>query len=91
MDYSGTEATSLKEFEIPSMGGSEGRLSAAYDYRVENQVTFVDEIGVERKPGQLGTADADVVLRLSLELPNSLELEVPFDTRVACGSARQRS
>jgi hypothetical protein len=86
VDYSGTETARLKEFEIPSYGGSECRLSAADDHRVEKQVTFVDEIGFERKPRKLGTANADVVLRFPLELPNSLEIEVPLYTRVACRS-----
>ena len=42
-------------------------------------MTLVDEIGFERKPRKFGAADADVVLRLGLELPNSLEVEVPLD------------
>jgi hypothetical protein len=65
--------------------------SAADDHRVEKQVTFVDEIGFERKPRKLGAANADVVLRFPLELPNSLEAEVPLDMRIACRSATQRS
>ena len=74
-----------------SYGGPECRLSAADDHRVEKQVTFVDEIGFERKPRKLGAADADVVLRFVLELPNSREVEVPLDIRVACSKACQRS
>ncbi len=54
-------------------------------------MTFVDEIGLERKPRKLGAANVDVVLRFPLELTNSLEVEVPLDTRVACRSACQRS
>ena len=54
-------------------------------------MTLVDEIGFERKPRKLGAADADFVLRFPLELPNSLEVEVPLDMRVACRSACQRS
>jgi hypothetical protein len=50
-------------------------------------VTFVDEICFERKPRKLGPANDDVVLRFPLELPNSLEVEVPLDTRVACRKA----
>ena len=46
-------------------------------------MTFVDEAGFERKPRKLGAANSDVVLRFPLERPNS-EVEVPFDTRVAC-------
>lgn len=49
------------------------------------EVTAV--IGFERKPRKLGAANADVVLRLPLELPNGLEVEVPLDMRVACRSA----
>jgi hypothetical protein len=51
-------------------------------------VTFVDEIGFERKPPKLGATNVDVALRFPLELPNSLEVEVPLDARVACRSAR---
>lgn len=40
-------------------------------------MTFVDEIGFERDPRKLGAADADVLLRSPLELPDSLEAEVP--------------
>ena len=54
-------------------------------------MTFVDEIGFERKPRKLGSANVEVVLRFPFELPNSLEAEVLLDARVACGSARQRS
>jgi hypothetical protein len=88
VDYSGAETARLKGFE---KGGSECRLSAADDHRVEKQVTFVDEIGFERNPRKLGAANVDVVLRFPLELPNSREVEVPLDTRVACRRACQRS
>ena len=44
------------------------RLSAANDHRVEKQMTFVDEIGFERKPRKLCAANADVVLRFRLSL-----------------------
>jgi hypothetical protein len=54
-------------------------------------MTFVDEIGFERKPRRLGAANVDVVRRFPLELPNSLEVEVPLDARVAYRSACQRS
>ena len=67
MDYAGVETARLEEFEIPSQAGSECRLSAADDHRVDKQVTFVDEIGFERKPRKLGAANADVVLRFPLE------------------------
>src|SRR5258707_5163624 len=91
VDCSGAETSRLKEFEIPSYGGSECRLSAADDHRVEKQVTFVDEIGFERKSCQLGAANEDVVLRFALELPSRLGIELPLDTRDACRSACQRS
>src|ERR1700680_4121790 len=91
VDYSGAETARLEEFEVPSEGGPECRLPAADDHRFEKQVTFVDKIGFERKPRKLGAANADVVLRFSLELPNRLGVEVPLDTRVACRSAGQRS
>ena len=91
VNNSGAETARLQEFEIPSEGGSVCRLSAADDHRVEKQVTFVDEIGFERKPRKLGAANADVLLRFPLELPNSLEVEFPLDTRVACCSPSQRS
>ena len=75
-------------------GGPRPRISSSLtstdDHRVEKQVTFVDEIGFERKPRKLGAANADVVLRFPLELSNSLEVEVPLDMRVACRSARDR-
>ncbi len=48
LDYSGVETTRFYEFEIPSYGGTECRLSTADDHRVEKQVTFVDEIGLDR-------------------------------------------
>jgi hypothetical protein len=86
VDCSGAETSRLKEFEIPSYGGSECRLSAADDHRVEKQVTFVDEIGFERKSCQLGAANEDVVLRFALELPSRLGIELPLDTRDACGA-----
>ena len=41
-------------FEMLSYGGSECRLSAADDHRMEKQVTFVDEIGFERKCCRFG-------------------------------------
>jgi hypothetical protein len=44
VDCSGAETSRVKQFEIPSYGGSECRLSAADDHRMEKQVTFVDEI-----------------------------------------------
>src|SRR5919197_1386815 len=91
VDCSGAETSHLKEFEIPSYGGSECRLSAADDHRVEKQVTFVDEIGFERKSRQLGAADEDVVLRFALQLPSRLGIELPLDTRDACRSPCQRS
>jgi hypothetical protein len=54
-------------------------------------VTLVDEIGFERKPRKLSAPNDDGVIRFSLELANSLEVEVPLDTRVACRRACQRS
>ncbi|HWK09193.1 MAG TPA: hypothetical protein VNR64_04035, partial [Vicinamibacterales bacterium] len=62
MDCSGVERSRFKQFEIPSYTGSECGLSAAEDHRVDKQVTFVDEIGFERKSCQLGAAYEDVVL-----------------------------
>src|SRR4029077_1260674 len=89
VDCSGAETSHLKEFEIPSY--SECRLSAADDHRVEKQVTFVDEIGFERKSCQLGAANEDVVRRFALEFPSCLGIALPRDTRDACRSACQRS
>jgi hypothetical protein len=91
VDYSGAETSRLEEFEIPSQAGSECRLSAADDHRVEKQVTFINQIGFERKSRQLGSANEDIVLRLPLELPSRLGVEVPLDMRRACRSACQRS
>jgi hypothetical protein len=91
VDYSGAETARLKEFEIPPQGGSECRLSPADDNRVEKQVTFVDEIGRERKPRKFGAANVDVVFGFPLELSNGLEVEVPLDTCVASRRACQRS
>ena len=54
-------------------------------------MTFVDEIGFERKSRKLGAANDHVVLRFPLELPNSFDVEVPLDTRVARRSVCQRS
>lgn len=54
-------------------------------------MTLVNEIGFERQPSKLGTANVDVVLRFPFELPNSFEVEIPLDVRVACRSACQRS
>ena len=62
VDDSGAEAARREEFEIPSQGGRECRLSAADEHRVEKQVTFVDEAGFERESRKLGAANADVVL-----------------------------
>ena len=47
-------------------------------------MTFVDEIGFDRKCRKLRAANVDVVLRFLLQLPNDLHVEVPLDTRVAC-------
>src|SRR5436309_11962414 len=91
VDCSGAETSRLKEFEIPSYGGSECRLPAADDHRVEKQVTFVDEIRFERKSCQLGAANEDVVLRFALELPSRLGIQLPPDPRAACLSARHRA
>lgn len=91
VDYSGAETARLKEFEITFQGGPECRLSAADDYRVEKQVTFVDEIGFERNRRKLGASNVDVVLGFPLELPNCLRVEIPFDTSVAGRSGCQRS
>src|SRR6185436_4903445 len=59
VDCSGAEASRLEKLEIPSSGGSECRLSAADDHRVDEQVTVVDEIGFERASCQLGAANED--------------------------------
>ena len=91
MDCSGAETSRVKQFEILSYGGSECRLSAADDHRMEKQVTFVDEIGFERKCCQFGAANEDVVRRFALEFPSCLGIELPLDTRDACRSACQRS
>ena len=45
-------------------------------------MTFVDEIGFERNPRQLGASDVDIALRFPLELPNSRNVEVPVETRL---------
>ena len=58
---------------------------------MEKQVTFVDEIGFERKCCQFGAANEDVVRRFALEFPSCLGIELPLDTRDACRSACQRS
>ncbi len=54
-------------------------------------MTFVDEIDLKRKSRKLGAANADVLLRFPLELPNGFRVEFPLDARVACRSACQRS
>ena len=91
VDDSGTKTARVEEFEIPSEACSECRPSAGDDHGVEEQLTFIDEIGVERTPRKLGAANDDVVLRFPLERPNSLAVELPLDSRVACRRACQRS
>ena len=59
VDNSGAETARLEEFETSSYAGAERRLSAADDHRMEKQVTFVDEIGFERKCCQFGAANED--------------------------------
>jgi hypothetical protein len=90
VDGSGAETSRLKKFEIP-YGRSECRLSTANDHWVEKYVTFVDEIGFERKSRQLGASDEDVMLRFALELTSRLGIELSLDTLDACRSASQRS
>jgi hypothetical protein len=59
------------------------RPTAADDHRVEKQLTFVDEIGFERKPRKLAAANADVVLRFTMLeaglAPSSNPLRVGVD------------
>ena len=45
VDRSGAETSGVKQFESLSHVGSECRLSAADDHRMQKQVAFVDEIG----------------------------------------------
>src|SRR3954469_8153641 len=91
MDHSGAEAARLHEFEFASYVGPECPLSAADDHRVEKQLTFVDEIGCERNARKFGAPNADVALRLPLELPDRLRFEIPLHMRVAVESAGQRA
>jgi hypothetical protein len=91
VDGTGGERSRLNEFEMPSYGGSECRLAAAEDHRVDKQVTFVDEIGFDREPCHLGAANEDVMLRFALELPNRRGIELVLDTPDACRSACHRS
>src|SRR3954466_6386539 len=91
VDCSGAETSRVKQFETLSYGGSECRLSAADDHRMEKQVTFVDEMGLQRKCRQFGAANEDVGRRFALESPSCLGIELPLDARSACRSACQRS
>ena len=84
VNYSRVETLRFKEFEIRSQATSKCPLSASDDHGVEEHVTFVDEIGFERKPRKLGAANVDVMRRLPLELPNSLKIKAPLEARVAC-------
>jgi hypothetical protein len=79
VDCSAVEASRVKQFEILSDGGSECRLSAADDHRMDKQVTFVDEIGFERKRCQFGAANEDVVRRFALECPDCLGIELALE------------
>src|SRR5262245_49100506 len=86
MDCSCAETSRVKQFEILSYPGSECRLSAADDHRMEKQVTFVDEIGFERKCCQFGAANEDVVRRsrgVRADSPPAAHPSAPSSHRVA--------
>lgn len=91
VDYSSAKTARLDELEIVSFATWECRLSAAEDHWTDKQVTFVKQIGFEREPRKLGAADIHVVRGFPLEFPNKVDVKVPLNTRVACGSVCQSS
>jgi hypothetical protein len=49
----------------------------------EEQVELVDQARLDRLGGEVGTPDADVTVRGRLQLADRIDVELPFDARLA--------
>ena len=56
----------------------------------DEQVVLVDQPGLDRLGGEVGTADGDVASRRRLQLPDRFGVEVALDPRPGAGDRLQR-
>jgi hypothetical protein len=68
----------------------EGLVATAHDDGAEEQVALVDQPGLERLGGQVGTAHAEVGARRRLQLADRSGVEVPLDPGPRAGGLLQR-
>src|SRR6185437_12928730 len=75
------KAALVEQFELqPDLVG-EGWLSSSDDHGGEEEVELVDQPGLDRLGGEVGTPDADVTVRGRLQLADRIDVEFPFDAR----------
>src|SRR5215217_2756734 len=85
VNYAAFETAFVQQFELHADVVGEGAFTAShYDGRDE-QVPLVDQPGLDRVSGELGTAHADVTSRSRFHLPDRFGVEVALDPRPGGG------
>src|SRR5215217_3127767 len=84
------ETAFVQQFELQADMVGE-RLVAASDHDGhEEQLELVDQSGLDRLGGEVGTAHGDVTFGLRFHLPDRFGVEVPLDPRAGGGYRLQR-
>jgi len=80
-DEAAVEGPDLEELQIGAHVARQRSFASADKDRHGEELQLVDQAGRKGLPGEVGAADAEVVLGSGFESPDRFRLEVPFDTR----------
>src|SRR5215203_3674144 len=84
------ETAFVQQFELQADIVGEGLFAASHHDGRDEQVPLVDQPGLYRLGGEVGTAHANVTSRSRLHLPDRFRVEVPLDPRPGGGYRLQR-
>src|SRR6266851_4359785 len=90
MDHAVLEAAFVHQLEVHAQIVGQGLVAASHHDGRHESVEFVDQAGLDRLRGQVGTADCDVTFGLRFHLPDRFGVEVSLDAGPGCGSRLQR-
>ena len=90
VDHAVAETAFVQQLEFKRTSSGRDGLPPPTTIGREEQVALVDQPGLERLGGEVGTAHADVAFRRRLHLPDRFGVEVALDPRPGAGYRLQR-
>src|SRR4051794_5903884 len=81
VNHAVAEAALVEELELQADMVGEGLFAASHHDGREEQVALVDQPGLDRLGGEVGTAHGDVTSRCRFQLANRFRIEASLDPR----------